>query len=247
MDHFVYVAAAGARESLLAQAANAHNLANASTVGFKGDLAEARTVYLRGAGEATRAYSVVADTGVDFDAGVIEQTGRDLDLAINGPGWFAVQAPGGGEAVSRRGDFRIDEFGQMVNGAGQALLGNDGPIALPPFSSLTIGSDGTVSIVPLGEQPNAVAVLDRIKLVNPPTADLRKSQFGLLQVDGGLPSAADASVRLVTGALEASNVNTVASMVHMIELSRQFEQHIKLMQVAEELDASSASLMRLQG
>jgi flagellar basal-body rod protein FlgF len=246
MDHFVYVAAAGAKESLLAQASNAHNLANASTVGFKADLLEAQTVYLRGAGEETRAYNVIEDTGVDFGQGVIEQTGRDLDLAINGSGWFAVQARGGGEGLSRRGDFRIDEFGQMVNGAGEALLGNDGPIALPPFSSLSIGSDGTVSIVPLGEQPNAQAVLDRIKLVNPSPENLTKSEYGLLQVNGGLPSEPDAAVRLTTGALESSNVNPVSAMVKMIELSRQFEHYIKLMKVGEEIDTSSASLMRLQ-
>lgn len=246
MDHFVYVAAAGAKESLLAQASNAHNLANASTVGFKADLLEAQSLYLRGAGEQTRAYNVIEDTGVDFAEGVIEQTGRDLDLAINGPGWFAVQASGGGEGLSRRGDFRINEFGQIVNGAGEALMGNDGPIALPPFSKLSIGSDGTVSIIPLGEAPNAQAVLDRIKLVNPPAENLTKSEYGLLQVDGGLPTEPDANVRLVSGALESSNVNPVAAMVKMIELSRQFEHYIKLMKVGEDIDTSSASLMRLQ-
>ncbi|EAQ98461.1 flagellar basal-body rod protein FlgF [Congregibacter litoralis] len=250
MDHFVYIAAAGAKESMLAQAANAHNLANASTVGFKADLVEAETVYLRGAGQETRAYNVIQGTGTDFEQGVIEQTGRDLDLAINGEGWFAVQAltgeGNGGEGVTRRGDFRIDEFGQLVNGAGQALLGNDGPIALPPFSSLSIGSDGTVSIVPLGELPNAVAVLDRIKMVNPASEDLSKGEDGFFRTDSDLPTPADGNVRLVSGALESSNVNPVTAMVRMIELSRQFEHYVKLMKTAEDVDTSSASLMRLQ-
>ncbi|EED30863.1 flagellar basal-body rod protein FlgF [gamma proteobacterium NOR5-3] len=248
MDHFVYIAAAGAKESMLAQAANAHNLANASTTGFKADLVEAETVYLRGAGTETRAYNVIRDTGVDFDEGVLNQTGRDLDLAINGQGWFAVQSldGNGGEGVTRRGDFRIDELGQLVNGAGEALLGNDGPIALPPFSSLSIGSDGTVSIVPLGELPNAQAVLDRIKLVNPPTENLTKGEYGLLTTNGGLPMEADGNVKMVSGALESSNVNPVTAMVRMIELSRQFEHYVKLMKVAEDVDTSSASLMRLQ-
>ena len=248
MDHFVYIAAAGAKESMLAQAANAHNLANASTTGFKADLVEAETVYLRGAGAQTRAYNVIQDTGVDFKEGVLEQTGRDLDLAINGEGWFAVQSVSGngGEGVTRRGDFRVDELGQLVNGAGEALLGNDGPIALPPFSSLSIGSDGTVSIVPLGELPNAQAVLDRIKLVNPPSQALTKGEYGLLTTNGGLPSLADGNVKIVSGALESSNVNPVSAMVRMIELSRQFEHYVKLMKVAEDVDTSSASLMRLQ-
>lgn len=247
MDHFVYIAASGAKEAMLAQATNAHNLANASTVGFKADLVEAQTMYLSGAGQDSRAYHMIEGTGVDMEQGPIEQTGRDLDLAINGSGWFAVQATGGGEGVTRRGDFRLDEFGQLVNGAGEALLGNSGPIALPPFSSLTIGGDGTVSIIPLGEAPNAVAVLDRIKLVNPPTDNLRKGENGLMQVDGGFASEPDGSVQLVTGALEASNVNPVSAMVRMIELSRQFEHFISLMKVGEEIDTSSASLMRMQG
>lgn len=248
MDHFVYIAAAGAKESMLAQAANAHNLANASTTGFKADLIEAQTVYLRGAGTETRAYNVIEDTGVDFEPGVIEQTGRDLDLAVNGEGWFAVQAANGNgsESLTRRGDFRVDELGQIVNGAGEALMGNDGPIALPPFSSLSIGSDGTVSIVPLGELPNAVAVLDRIKMVNPSSDTLSKSEYGLLQTESGLSSPADASVRLISGALESSNVNPVSAMVRMIELSRQFEHFVKLMKVAEDVDTSSATLMRMQ-
>ncbi|MDP5054299.1 MAG: flagellar biosynthesis protein FlgF, partial [Congregibacter sp.] len=158
------------------------------------------------------------------------------------------QAPNGngGEGVSRRGDFRVDELGQLVNGAGEALMGNNGPIALPPFSSLSIGSDGTVSIVPLGELPNAQAVLDRIKLVNPPPEDLSKSEYGFMQTESGLASVPDANVRLITGSLESSNVNPVSAMVRMIELSRQFEHFVKLMKVAEDVDTSSATLMRMQ-
>jgi flagellar basal-body rod protein FlgF len=247
VDHFVYIAASGAKEAMLAQAVNANNLANASTIGFRRDLVEAQTLYLQGAGERTRAYNVVQGTGTDFRQGPIEQTGRDLDIAINGPGWFAVQARGGGEALTRRGDFRVDEFGQLVNGAGETLIGDAGPIALPPFSSLSIGSDGTISLVPLGERPDAVAALDRIKLVNPPEDEISKNEYGELQVRDGLPVAPSADVQLVTGSLESSNVDTVGAMVHMIELSRQFEQFMKLAKVGEDIDTSSSSLMRLQG
>jgi flagellar basal-body rod protein FlgF len=246
MDHLVYIAAAGLKETAIAQAVNANNLANVSTVGFKADLAEAESVYLLGDGEESRAYNVVRDVGIDLREGVIEQTGRDLDVAINGPGWFAVQSPTGGEALSRRGDLRIDDLGRLVNGAGEAIMGNDGPIALPPFSSMSIGTDGTVSIVPLGEQPNAVAVLDRIKLVNPPPEALSKNQYGQIQAGQGLPIEADGQVRIVTGALESSNVSPVGSMIKMIELSRQFESFIRAVKVSEELDSSSATLMRLQ-
>ncbi|MEL7045337.1 MAG: flagellar basal body rod protein FlgF [Pseudomonadota bacterium] len=246
MDRFVFISASSAKQVQFAQAVNAHNLANASTVGFKQDMVDAETVYLKGAGQDSRAYNVIRDTPVDLRDGLLEQTGRDLDIAINGAGWFAVQGEDGTEQLTRRGDLRVDEFGQLVNGQGQALLGNAGPIALPPFQSLSIASDGTISIVPLGELPNAVASLDRIKMVNPPSESLRKTESGVIQSDDGLPAVADGSVQLTTGALESSNVNPITAMVHMIELARQFEHHMKMVQMGQEIGTASASLMRLQ-
>ncbi|MFK7828970.1 MAG: flagellar basal body rod protein FlgF [Congregibacter sp.] len=246
MDGFIHIAAGGAKESMLAQAVNAHNLANASTVGFKADMVQAESLYLKGEGDSTRAFKRIGGIGTDFSSGAMTQTGRDLDIAIDGPGWIAVQDDGGGEALTRRGDLRIDEFGQLLNGVGQAVMGNDGPIALPPFSSMTIGTDGTISIVPLGEPLNAVATLDRIKLVNPPEDALSKNAAGMIQTEDGLPAEADGSLRIATGALESSNVSTVGAMVRMIELSREFEQYMKMVTVGEELDTSSVSLMRMQ-
>jgi len=246
MDHFVYTAAGGARQIQHAQMVNAHNLANASTVAFKQDLVGAEAVYLLGESQHARAYNVIGESQADLRDGVLEQTGRDLDIAMNGEGFFAVLNGGGVESLTRRGDLRVDEFGQLVNGAGEALLGNNGPIALPPFSSLSIGTDGTISIVPLGAQPNEMAVLDRIKMVNPPAGTLYKDEAGALRADTDLPPEADGSLRLVTGSLEASNVNSVTAMVRMIELSREFEQHMKLIKIGEDLDASSAALMRMQ-
>lgn len=246
MDHLLYIAASGARETMLAQAANSHNLANASTVGFKADLVQAMSAYVSGQGVDSRAYSINRDFGSDLSAGPMRITGRDLDVAITGEGWIAVQATDGSEGLTHRGDLRVDEFGQLVNGAGQQLLGNRGPIALPPYAELSIGTDGTISIIPLGEAPNTLAVIDRIKLVNPGDDNLQKGPDGLMRpVDGG-ETVADADVQLVSGTLESSNVNTVDAMVRMIELARQFEHHVKMMSVAEEMDDSSAALMRLQ-
>lgn len=246
MDGFIHIAAGGAKESMLAQAVNSHNLANASTPGFKADIVQAQSLYLKGAGESTRAFKRIDAIGTDFSAGSMTQTGRDLDIAVAGQGWIAVQGEGGTEGLTRRGDLRVDEFGQLRNGAGQAVMGNDGPIALPPFSSLTIGTDGTVSIVPLGEPLNAVASLDRIKLVNPPLETLSKNDAGMVQSEDGLPSQPDGSLRIATGALESSNVSTVGAMVQMIELSREFEQYMKMVTTGEEIDTSSVSLMRMQ-
>jgi flagellar basal-body rod protein FlgF len=246
MDHLLYIAASGANEAMLAQAANSHNLANASTSGFRADLVAARSAYLRGEGVDSRVYGMVREQGVDLRVGTISETGNDLDVALSSEGWIAIQAPDGGEALTRRGDLRVDEFGLLRNGAGHPVLGDAGPIALPPYNSLSIGVDGTVSIVPEGELPNAVVALDRIRLVNPAPEDIDKGADGMLRVAEGVETEPDAAVRLIPGALESSNVNPVEAMVRMIELSRQFETHVRLMNTAQELDASSAQLMRME-
>jgi len=241
-----YISARGMREIMLQQAVNSHNLANASTPGFRASLMQAETNYVVGEGFDTRAFSSVSKIDVDLTPGPMQATGHDLDVAISGEGWMAILGPNGGEALTRRGDLRIDEAGQLINGAGQQVLGDAGPITLPPYQSLSIGSDGTVSFVPVGEQPNAVAVLDRIKLVNPAVESLEKSEEGLIVSNGGLPSDPDANVLLVTGSLEGSNVSTVSAMVEMIELARQFESEVNMLESAEEIDSDSIRLMRVE-
>lgn len=245
MDHLVYIAAAGANDTLLAQAANTNNLANASTAGFRADLVSARSAYVSGTQVDSRTYATTVNNGIEFKQGVVNSTGRDLDVAVNGDGWLTVQGDDGTQGLSRRGDLRVTDLGQLVDGAGRSVVGNSGPIALPPFSKIAIGGDGTVSIVPLGESPNTLAVVDRIKLVNPDPSQLYKGPDGLVRMQGNEEPVADAAVTLLSGALESSNVDMVGSMVHMIELARQFEQHVKMIKVAEELDQSSAQLMKL--
>ena len=207
---------------------------------------QAESNYVIGQGFDTRAFSSVSKIDVDLTPGPIKATGHDLDVAITGEGWIAILGPNGGEALTRRGDLRVDEAGQLINGAGQQIMGDAGPITLPPYQSLSIGGDGTVSIVPLGEQPNAVAVLDRIKLVNPPVESLEKSEEGLIVSNGGLASDPDANVSLVTGSLEGSNVSAVSAMVEMIELARQFESEVNMLESAEEIDSDSIRLMRVE-
>ena len=246
MDQLAYISARGMREIMLQQAVNSHNLANASTPGFRASLMQAETNYVIGEGFDTRAFSSVSKIDVDLTPGPIKATGHDLDVAISGEGWIAILGPNGGEALTRRGDLRVDEAGQLINGAGQQVMGDAGPITLPPYQSLSIGGDGTVSIVPVGEQPNAVAVLDRVKLVNPPVDSLEKSEEGLIVSNGGLESDPDANVSLVTGSLEGSNVSTVSAMVEMIELARQFESEVNMLESAEEVDSDSIRLMRVE-
>ena len=246
MDQLAYISARGMREIMLQQAVNSHNLANASTPGFRASLMQAETSYVIGEGFDTRAFSSVSKIDVDLSPGPIKATGHDLDVAITGEGWIAILGPNGGEALTRRGDLRVDEAGQLINGAGQQVMGDAGPITLPPYQSLSIGGDGTVSIVPLGEQPNAVAILDRIKLVNPPVESLEKSEEGLIVANGGLETDPDANVSLVTGSLEGSNVSAVSAMVEMIELARQFESEVNMLESAEEIDSDSIRLMRVE-
>jgi flagellar basal-body rod protein FlgF len=245
MDRMLYIAMTGAKESMLSQAMSSHNLANANTSGFRADLEAAQSMPLHGPGYASRAYSQVEGAGTDFTPGALMSTGRPLDVAVNGEGWIAVQAPDGSEAYSRAGDLRVDSAGRLMTGAGRPVLGNGGPIAVPPFEKLEIGTDGTLSIRPVGQGPETLAAVDRIKLVNPPLEQLRKGEDGLMRTADGLPAVADARVSLVTGSLESSNVNPVEAMVGLIESARQFEMQVKMMRAAEENDQNAAQLMRM--
>ena len=245
MDRLLYVAMNGANAVMQAQALNAHNLANSGTTGFKADMAQFSEVDISGPGFKSRVFNRIEGIGVDVHSGSIQSTGRDLDVAINGEGWIAVQAPDGSEAYTRRGDLHIDELGLLTNGAGLPVLGNGGPLALPPHAKLEIGSDGTISILPIGQNPNALAVVDRIKLVSLDDNQLEKGSDGLLRTINGEPGQVDASIQLSSGALESSNVNAIEGMVRMIELARSFEMQVKMMRTAEENDERSAQLLRM--
>lgn len=246
MDRFLYVAMTGARETQLAQAVTAHNLANASSTAFRATLAAADTVALQGPGHAAaRAYAVTEARGIDFTPGPLNSTGRDLDVAVDGSGWIAVQAPDGSEAYTRAGDLRVDSLGLLTTGRGEPVLGNGGPIALPPYESLEIGSDGTLSIRPLGQDAAVLAEVDRIRLVDPPQQDLERGADGRIHLAAGAPEPEAVPVTLRSGMLEGSNVSVVQSMVSMIEHARAFELQVKMMSTAEDNDQSSAGLLRL--
>jgi flagellar basal-body rod protein FlgF len=247
MDKFIYVAMSGARESLRAQAINSHNLANASTTGFRAELAvyETRAADDDEGSIGARAYGTLARSGWSQVSGPLQATGRDLDVAVEGGGWIAVQAPDGTEAYTRAGDLRLDATGALRNGAGHAVLGDGGPLSVPPHASLTLGADGSISIVPLGQGAETTATVGRIKLVKPDPAQLERGADGLFRLRDGANAPADASVRIASGALEGSNVGVADTMIKMIELSRQFEMHMKTLRTAEDNARSSASLMRL--
>lgn len=243
MDRMIYLAMSGAKQIALAQASNSHNLANASTTGFRADLDAFASLPVHGPTHASRVYASDERAGVNLDTGVVTSTGRDLDVAVNGTGYIAVQAPDGAEAYTRAGDLRVTAQGLLTTGAGHPVMGNGGPLALPPFDRIQIGADGTISILPLGQGGGSLAVVDRIKLVNPPDTAISKRADGLLAT--AEPTPADASVRLESGALESSNVNTVEALVNMIELARLFEMNVKTMNAAADNEASTNQLLRL--
>jgi flagellar basal-body rod protein FlgF len=245
MDRMIYLSMAGAKQVELAQAANNHNLANATTTGFRADMDAFSNLPVYGPTLPSRVYASEDQAGVDLNAGAIVTTGRSLDVAVNGEGFIAVQAPDGSEAYTRAGDLRTNAQGILTTGTGHPVMGNGGPVALPPFERIQIGADGTISIQPLGQSADTLAAIDRIKLVNPEPGTVEKRPDGLLGVVGGAVADADASVALASGALETSNVNTVDAMVRMIELARLYEMNVKMMNIANENEGASAQLLSL--
>jgi flagellar basal-body rod protein FlgF len=244
MDKFLYVAMSGAKETLRAQTANSHNLANASTNGFRADLSAFQSRAVAGSGYASRVYATNTTTGWDQSVGAQISTGNNLDIAIKGDGFIAVQGRDGREAYTRAGDLVVDANGQLMTKTGLAVLGDGGPLSVPPNNSLAISSDGTISIVPQGQGPETTASVGRIKLVNPGNANLDRGEDGLFRMRDGSDAPADANLRVNSGALESSNVNAAEAMVNMIELARNFELQVKAIKAAEDNGAASAQLLR---
>ena len=242
MDRMIYVGMVGAREAAEAQGVVSNNLANANTTGFRADLQNLESRPLHGPGFGSRVFAGAGSPGVDLTPAPPVTTGRDLDVAVQGEGWIAVQAGDGNEAYTRAGDLQISAGGILTNGAGHPVIGNAGPVALPPAERIEIGRDGTVSAKLLGQ--DNLAVLDRIKLVRPPPRDLVKGEDGLFRLSGGEEAQADASVTLIAGAVESSNVNTVEALVQMMSLARLFEMQVKVMKEAEATDQSASQLVR---
>jgi flagellar basal-body rod protein FlgF len=240
MDRLIYTAMTGAKHAFLQQAGVAQNLANASTTGYRAMEHKFRAVPLQGEGAPTRAFVVDASVANVFDQGPLMATGRPLDVAVQGAGWISVETPDGSEAYTRAGNLQINANGQLQTASGLNVLGDGGPIAIPPDNSVSIAPDGTVSVIPLFGTPNNVNIVGRIKLVNLPENELVRGGDGLFRSTGGAAANVDENVKLATETLEGSNVNPVDAMVNMISLARQFEMQIKMLQMAD-ANASKAS------
>ena len=246
MDKLLYVAMSGAKQNMNSLAVRANNLANANTDGFKADMAQARSMQAFGEGLPTRVFAMTESPSADFTAGPIKTTGRDLDIAVKGDGWIAVQSADGGEAYTRSGSLSFDTSGLLRNDRGNLIMGDAGPIVLPlPIEKVEIAQDGIISVRPLGSPAENIEEVGRIKLVNPGNQNLMRGEDGLFRLISGDNAPADAFITLESGAVEGSNVNAVSEMVSLIDLQRQFEMQVKMMKTAEEMDKASSSLMRI--
>ena len=233
MDRLIYTAMTGAKHVFMQQAGTANNLANASTIGFKAQEHRFRAVPVLGEGMPTRAFVVDASVSDVMDQGPLMFTGRNLDVAVNGKGWLAVQLPDGSEAYTRAGSLDVDVSGLLQTKAGNPVVGDGGPINIPPDNRIEIAPDGTVSVVPTFGTPNNANAIGRLKLVNPPEADMVRGADGLFRLRSGQLAPADQNLKVSSGTLEGSNVNVADAMVNLISLSRQFEMQIKMLQTAD--------------
>ena len=239
----IYVAMSGAKQILEQQAAVAQNLANASTTGYRAMTSAFRAVPVQGAGLPTRTFVVDTTSGADFGSGPLEGTGRDLDVAVQGPGWIAVQAADGSEAYTRDGSLQVDPNGMLQTRDGLNVLGTGGPISIPPDSIISIAKDGTVSVLPTAPPPKSVTAIGQIKLVNPDERQLVRGGDGLFRLSDGSSAPADPSVTLESRALEGSNVNMVEEMVSMISLARQYDLQMQLLSNAKQNAAQASQIL----
>ena len=241
MDRMIYLSMAAAKATMHRQEVVSHNLANVSTNGFRAELAAFRAVPVRGDGASSRVYALESTVGYSTAPGVVQTTGRPLDVAVKGNGWLAVQALDGTEAYTRAGALEVNAEGVLSDLQGRPVVGDGGPLTIPANAEVEVASDGTVSAKVGRERPQP---LGRLKLVTP-EAPLQRGTDGLFRAAEG-DLAADPAARVQSGALEGSNVNAVESMVAMIAAARQFEQQMKALQTAEQKEQSAAKLLAPQ-
>jgi flagellar basal-body rod protein FlgF len=245
MDRLIYTVASGTKHIMEQQATTSNNLANVSTTGFRAQLDSFRAVPVQGDGLPTRAFVVDNTVGSDFSAGALQVTGRDLDVAVKGKGWIAVQMQDGSESYTRNGAFQVSQNGILQTSNGMTVAGENGPITIPPDSKVAVGTDGSISALSTTTVPATSTVLGRIKLVNPTQADLMRGDDGMFRLKDGKPAQADPAVTLSSGTLEGSNVSAVDSMVNMISLARSFETQMSLLKNAENNAAKATQILAL--
>lgn len=226
-----------------AQAIHANNLANVSTTGFRSDFEQARSMQVNGDFHPSRVYAMTENPGTNFDTGPMQQTGRAMDVAVQGKGFIAALDATGQEVYTRSGDLQLTVSGQLVTGTGLPVVGAAGPIFLPPLDEIAVSEDGTISIIPQGGDGTQMTALNRLKLVSADPEMLTKGEDGLVRTKSGEMLLADNNVQVISGFLEGSNVNAVEEMTSIMELSRRFEMNIKVMNTVRENENASARIL----
>jgi flagellar basal-body rod protein FlgF len=240
MDHRIYLSMSGAKATMQRQEVLANNLANASTVGFRAEMQAFRSVPVQGDGASTRAYALETTTGYNPEPGVVSTTGRNLDVAMRGNAWLAVQGLDGTEAYTRAGHMEVSTDGTLVTSGGLPVLGDGGPIVVPGNAEVQIASDGTITAKVGNGRPQPVG---RLKLVTPETP-LKRGDDGQFRAPGG-DLTADPTARVQDGALEGSNVSAIETMVSMISAARQFEAQMKSLQTTEKDEQQAQQLLSI--
>lgn len=245
MDKMIHSSLSAMQGIMARQTAIANNMANAATTGFRAEVVNAKAKHLSSAQLDSRAIAYERVFAADLASAPVTATRRPLDIALDGDAMLSVQSRNGETAYTRRGDLSLNESGLVTTGAGDPVLGENGPLIIPPAEKISIAKDGGVWIVPQGGNDSEIQQVDRLALVSFTGSDIVKGNDNLFRVRGGGALPADADARLTSGALEGSNVNMTASLVDMIEASRAWETQVKLLSTAKELDSSGVSLMQL--
>ena len=222
----------------------ANNVANVNTNGFKADKSLFQEYLKTGAHEDNfvgkdRAVSYVLDNGTfkDFAQGPTEQTKNPLDVAIDGGGFLVVQTAAG-ERYTRDGGLQINAQGQLVTAAGEPVLGNSGPIVFQPTDhDVSIAADGNISVL---EGVNRIdSIRGKLRLVSFADAQKLLKEGSNLYSAGTAAAQPDTASKVKQGFVEKSNVNSVAEMSRMIEVTRTYTQIATLLQQQSDLHKSA--------
>lgn len=224
----------------------ANNVANVGTSGYKSDSSLFEEYLRSGAHEDNfigndRRVSYVQDRGTirDFTQGPAERTGNPLDVSINGKGFFTVQTPAG-ERYTRDGGFQINTQGQLVTSAGNPVLGTNGPIVFQATDhDMKISEDGTVTVLE-GITTQTDSLRGKIKLSSfPDPQQLQKQGSNLFSAPAGVAAQTDTKSTMNQGFIERSNVNAVAEMSRMLEITRTYQSISNLTQQQSDLRKSA--------
>ena len=250
MDVGVYMSSGSADQILHFQTVRASNLAGVSVPGFKAEIPYAEQLQQAvdeqdGSSQArfdSRHMPEPGQTHTNFSAGTLRHTGRDLDIAIAGKGWLVVDV-GGTEMLTRNGQLEISGTGELTTAGGLPVMGADGPLVFPEYSSLTIGEDGGINITPRSGQGTEVVEGGRFRLVNPPEDQLQRQTGGMFRYVGNEALAPDPSVQLKSGVLEEANTDGVEELMDFLALGREFELNVRMMTSFSDMAVSADKLL----